>query len=676
MPPASNGTNGTKSSGAASAAAMAATSVSRPDGWAAAAVGLADLSKVKAKAPHAAAATVSLESEAESAESSSSAAMDEPPHAAVGAVVKRPSTATGKRKEAAGKRPVPAKEATVPPLRVAQSPRLAENGGAAAAAAAAATAGAGAGASTEEEGEEEGEEGAVELPPPEARVTRRKAIESKLSRWQRAGLEANMTPRKKSRHATSVLVIGAGFAGVTTALQLQKKGYIVTVLEARDRPGGRVHSLATAEGGVVELGAAVLMGVQGGNPLAALCRQHGVAMHKLSNSCPLHDGSGGKLMPPETDAQVEQLFNLLLEEAGKEREAEGSEAALLDPHVGLEAQVLWQGKWYRAKVVDRVNANGRGKVEARALLHYDGFNDRYDEWVVLPSDRLKPAKARGQDLGQALERQLKRSGAVLDAAGRRAMHWHLANLEFACAADLNSVSAEHWDQDDVNEYDGDHVVLPEGYGALLERMAAGLAIEYDTVVTSVEARPGGGMRAVTRGGTVHHANALVMTVPLGVLKRPERDGGIRFTPPLPAPKLAALERLGFGVLNKVALFFDEAFWPHTTDFFGRTAANKSERGSFFLFFNVHACTGRPVILALMAGSAAKTLETLDDDEITEQSLAALRQMFGQVPQPTRVIVTRWGTDEFSYGSYSFVGVGATGADYSTVAEPIGKVTLT
>ena len=71
-------------------------------------------------------------------------------------------------------------------------------------------------------------------------------------------------------------------------------------------------ALDRAEGGVVELGAAVLMGVQGGNPLAALCRQHGVAMHRLSNACPLHDGAGGKLMPPETDAQVEQLFNLLL----------------------------------------------------------------------------------------------------------------------------------------------------------------------------------------------------------------------------------------------------------------------------------------------------------------------------------------------------------------------------
>ena len=47
-----------------------------------------------------------------------------------------------------------------------------------------------------------------------------------------------------------------------------------------------------------------------------------------------------------------------------------------------------------------------------------------------------------------------------------------------------------------------------------------------------------------------HANALVMTVPLGVLKRPERDGGIRFTPPLPPAKLEAFDRLGFGVLNK------------------------------------------------------------------------------------------------------------------------------
>ena len=160
---------------------------------------------------------------------------------------------------------------------------------------------------------------------------------------------------------------------MTAAIQLQKRGYVVTLLEARERIGGRVHSMATEEGGVVELGAAVLMGVQGGNPLAALCRQHGVRMHRvrrrsqqhraptpeavqqgvptplrriclsrslarptpcpsqLSNACPLHDGSGGKLLPPETDQQVEQLgahagaLGVVAGEAGAETATLGAE---------------------------------------------------------------------------------------------------------------------------------------------------------------------------------------------------------------------------------------------------------------------------------------------------------------------------------------------------------------
>ena len=57
------------------------------------------------------------------------------------------------------------------------------------------------------------------------------------------------------------------------------------------------------------------------------------------------------------------------------------------------------------------------------------------------------------------------------------MHWHLANLEFACAAPLTTVSAQDWDQDDANEYDGDHMILPAGgYGALCHKLAEGLDI--------------------------------------------------------------------------------------------------------------------------------------------------------------------------------------------------------
>ncbi|BCJ76072.1 monoamine oxidase [Catellatospora sp. IY07-71] len=55
-----------------------------------------------------------------------------------------------------------------------------------------------------------------------------------------------------------VVVVGAGLAGLTAATELSLAGVEVTVLEARDRVGGRTHGIEVAPGAWIDAGAAYL----------------------------------------------------------------------------------------------------------------------------------------------------------------------------------------------------------------------------------------------------------------------------------------------------------------------------------------------------------------------------------------------------------------------------------
>src|SRR5215208_7440233 len=52
----------------------------------------------------------------------------------------------------------------------------------------------------------------------------------------------------------TVTVIGAGLAGLSAAYDLHQAGWKVTVLEARERVGGRVYSLRSFSNGLVAEG--------------------------------------------------------------------------------------------------------------------------------------------------------------------------------------------------------------------------------------------------------------------------------------------------------------------------------------------------------------------------------------------------------------------------------------
>ena len=73
-----------------------------------------------------------------------------------------------------------------------------------------------------------------------------------------------------------VIVVGAGMSGLVAARLLHDSGFDVTVLEARDRLGGRVWTDARI-GAPVDLGGSWVHGVEG-NPLTLWCDKLGVRL--------------------------------------------------------------------------------------------------------------------------------------------------------------------------------------------------------------------------------------------------------------------------------------------------------------------------------------------------------------------------------------------------------------
>jgi len=214
------------------------------------------------------------------------------------------------------------------------------------------------------------------------------------------------------------------------------------------------------------------------------------------------------------------------------------------------------------------------------------------------------------------------------------------------------------------EFAGHDAVFAAGYGQIVDGLAEGLDIRLEHPVTQIDYA---GRDVVVRSGAgTLQADAVVVTVPLGVLK-----AGLVFRPALPRRTRRAIDELGMGVLNKTCLVFEDVFWEKDVEMIGYVG---KETGQWAETLNLYPYTGQPILMMFNAGSYGARIEAMPDAEIVDQALAALEAMYGQVRLPKDAFVTRWQSDPWSYGSYSYVPAGSSFRRHSDLASSVdGKV---
>lgn len=229
----------------------------------------------------------------------------------------------------------------------------------------------------------------------------------------------------------------------------------------------------------------------------------------------------------------------------------------------------------------------------------------------------------------------------------------IADVEHELGAELSTIAANA-PLGDGEELLGGDAMVPAGLDRLVRHLGQGIEIRLGQVVKQIQNHHNR-VRLTTADGNVIDAQMLCCTVPLGVLKQ----GGIRFDPPLPAAKAQAIERLGMGVLNKIVLLFPKRFWDDTT----WIRNNGPDAGLWPEWVDLTSLIGRPGLMGFTAANRARELERQPDRAVLASALGQLKRCYPErvIPAPSDVLLTRWGVDPFSLGSYSYPAVGSTPA---------------
>lgn len=286
---------------------------------------------------------------------------------------------------------------------------------------------------------------------------------------------------------------------------------------------------------------------------------------------------------------------------------------------------------------------------------------RLDHWEARVQALLKAAQRRDPDVSVLAAVQPLLAPLDADSEDARLIRFVLsATIEQEYAGSAARLSA-HW-YDSAESMAGEDVLFAQGFRSLLAPLARGLDIHTGVVVQEVhwQATP---PRVITTAGRFE-ADRIVLTLPLGVLQA----GSVRFVPELPAAKRQAIAALGMGVLNKCYLRFPEVFWDEEADWLEHV----SERpGEWTEWVSLQRALRQPVLLGFNAADRGRAIESLSDAQTVHSAMQTLRTLYGNdIPQPSSWQITRWASDPFARGSYSFSALGSTPQSRRELAAPL------
>jgi monoamine oxidase len=200
--------------------------------------------------------------------------------------------------------------------------------------------------------------------------------------------------------------------------------------------------------------------------------------------------------------------------------------------------------------------------------------------------------------------------------------------------------------------DGDDLMIPRGYGALLVHYAKDVDVRLNAPVSRIRWNAAG-VSAETKSGSVS-ARVAIVALPSTVVA----DGAVIFTPNLPVEVLQAHHDLPLGLLDKIALKFKRNVFPSERSEFLQVR-RADGRSLSFLTRHWHSNVG----VAFAGGRYARELEGAGEAGAIEQALSELASMLGGDVRKhfDRGAATAWAADPWARGAYSHCLPGRFGA---------------